>query len=141
MDHAGHAARGHPVTATVETMSAEDVPRCDSHRSCARRARLTRASIRFDSLARSIRSNLPQCFKAGARRRFDFYLQQCSIELVSAIMRVRDATMCVGPGTTIKHALHHCPVTSSRLFAHIASFSFASSTVYGTMQHSICGEY
>jgi hypothetical protein len=42
-----------------------------SHRDCVRRTRLTRASIRFDSLARSIRSNLPQCFTAGAMRRID----------------------------------------------------------------------
>ena len=40
------------------------LPRCESHRNCVLLTRLTRASIRFDSLARSIRSNLPQCFTA-----------------------------------------------------------------------------
>ena len=47
----------------------------NSHRNCVRLTRLTRASNRFDSLARSTRSNLPQCFTAcftaGAMRRID----------------------------------------------------------------------
>ena len=37
------------------------IPRCESHRNCVLLTRLTRASIRIDSLARSIRSNWPQC--------------------------------------------------------------------------------
>ena len=37
------------------------LPRCESHRNCVLLTRLTRASIRFESLARSIRSNWPQC--------------------------------------------------------------------------------
>ena len=47
----------------------------NSHRNCVRLTRLTRASNWFDSLARPIRSNLPQCFTAcftaGAMRRID----------------------------------------------------------------------
>ena len=39
----------------------KNIPRCESHRNCVLLTRLTRASIRIDSLARSIRSNWPQC--------------------------------------------------------------------------------
>ena len=54
------------ITRLQDMMRCVIVPRCDSHRNCVRRTRLIRASNRFDPLARSIRSNLPQCFTAGA---------------------------------------------------------------------------
>ena len=89
------------------------LPRCDSHRNCVWLTRLTRASNRFDSLARSIRSNLPQCFTAGAMRRIDL---ACRLtETVAELVSSRFAFKATGPAPQLQLLfwLSHCHARSS----------------------------
>ena len=76
------------------------LPRCDSHRNCVWLTRLTRASNRFDLLARSIRSNLPQCFTAGAMRRID--LACCLTETVAELVSSRFTFKASGPAPQLQ---------------------------------------
>ena len=76
------------------------IPRCDSHRNCVWLTRLTRASNRFDSLARSIRSNLPQCLTTGAMRRIDL---ACRLtETVAELVSSRFAFKATGPAPQLQ---------------------------------------
>ena len=73
----------------------------------------TRASNRFDLLARSIRSNLPQCLTTGAMRRIDL---ACRLtETVAELVSSRFAFKATGPAPQLQLLfwLSHCHARSS----------------------------
>ena len=91
--------------------SSSCIPRCDSHRNSVWLTRLTRASNRSDSLARSIRSNLPQCFTAGAMRRIDL---ACRLtETVAELVSSRFAFKATGPAPQLQLLFSRSPGTLS----------------------------
>ena len=88
------------------------LPRCDSHRNCVWLTRLTRASNRFDSLARSIRSNLPQCLTTGAMRRIDL---ACRLtETVAELVSSRFAFKATGPAPQLQLLFSRPPYPHKR---------------------------
>ena len=88
------------------------VPRCESHRNCVWLTRLTRASNRFDPLARSIRSNLPQCLTTGAMRRIDL---ACRLtETVAELASSRFAFKATGPAPQLQLLFSRPPYPHKR---------------------------
>ena len=82
-------------------------------RGCGAVWRGLRASNRFDSLARSIRSNLPQCLTTGAMRRIDL---ACRLtETVAELVSSRFAFKATGPAPQLQLLfwLSHCHARSS----------------------------
>ena len=104
--------RPRPTVMGVQRDRTQVVPRCDSHRNCVWLTRLTRASNRLDSLARSIRSNLPQCFTAGAMRRID--LACCLTETVAELVSSRFAFKASGPAPQLQLLFSRPPYPHKR---------------------------